>query len=257
MPHSLRGRHVQRLLLQAELIVDDSDLPVIVSLETHASPEQQEIMVEIMEDAWEGLLVPAPSEENAALPTPAELKGKILVKVKAAPVQKPETIPEPELAKVQEDTSSSSEDESKNIDVKQEKKSKIIEELSSLGIYTRSYHFKTLNEPEATVPTHIFSLSEKKLMDVHQNQGPQLFSHNRDFMMRTYPSGTRVSSSNLDPTFFWRKGVQIVALNWQRFDAVSLFVRYFVSTPPDTDGYGVWRASCLMKLSSPEPADGS
>ena len=28
----------------------------------------------------------------------------------------------------------------------------------------------------------------------------------------------RVSSSNLDPSVFWRKGVQIVALNWQKYD---------------------------------------
>lgn len=28
----------------------------------------------------------------------------------------------------------------------------------------------------------------------------------------------RVLSSNLDPSVFWRKGVQIVALNWQKYD---------------------------------------
>ena len=36
--------------------------------------------------------------------------------------------------------------------------------------------------------------------------------------MRAYPSGLRVSSSNLDPSVFWRKGVQMVALNWQSCD---------------------------------------
>ncbi|KAL8970246.1 MAG: hypothetical protein Q9183_001609 [Haloplaca sp. 2 TL-2023] len=37
--------------------------------------------------------------------------------------------------------------------------------------------------------------------------------------MRAFPAGTRVSSSNLDPAIFWRKGVQVVALNHQRYDA--------------------------------------
>ena len=55
-------------------------------------------------------------------------------------------------------------------------------------------------------------------MEVHESQGPTLFSHNRNFLMRAYPSGMRVSSSNLDPSVFWRKGVQIVALNWQKYD---------------------------------------
>lgn len=36
--------------------------------------------------------------------------------------------------------------------------------------------------------------------------------------MRIYPYGLRVTSSNLDPTFFWRRGAQIVALNWQNRD---------------------------------------
>ncbi|WEW58582.1 hypothetical protein PRK78_004050 [Emydomyces testavorans] len=36
--------------------------------------------------------------------------------------------------------------------------------------------------------------------------------------MRAYPSGMRVDSSNIDPAFFWRQGIQIVALNWQNCD---------------------------------------
>lgn len=36
--------------------------------------------------------------------------------------------------------------------------------------------------------------------------------------MRVFPSGTRVTSSNLDPTPCWRVGSQMVALNWQRSD---------------------------------------
>lgn len=55
-------------------------------------------------------------------------------------------------------------------------------------------------------------------MEVHQSHGPTLFSHNRNYLMRAYPSGLRVSSSNLDPSVFWRKGVQMVALNWQKCD---------------------------------------
>ena len=37
--------------------------------------------------------------------------------------------------------------------------------------------------------------------------------------MRAYPKGIRVTSSNLDPSIFWRTGVQIVALNWQKWDS--------------------------------------
>lgn len=36
--------------------------------------------------------------------------------------------------------------------------------------------------------------------------------------MRIYPFAFRVLSSNLDPTFYWRRGAQLVALNWQHLD---------------------------------------
>lgn len=42
------------------------------------------------------------------------------------------------------------------------------------------------------------------------------------FMMRVYPKGIRVSSSNLDPAPFWRMGAQIVALNWQYINAATM-----------------------------------
>ena len=198
-----------------------SDLPVIVSLEVHAGIKQQEIMVEIIKQTWKGMLVTMPAESCKRLPSPGELRRKILVKVKyVAPkaVKAEELVPTPRC--VRSPSSSDSEDQgTSGGEGKEKKKSSILETLSSLGVYTRSYHFKNLSTPEATVPTHVFSLSEKKLMEVHESHGPTLFSHNRNFMMRAFPSGMRVSSSNLDPSVFWRKGVQMVALNWQKWDA--------------------------------------
>ncbi|KAL8993848.1 MAG: hypothetical protein Q9169_006036 [Polycauliona sp. 2 TL-2023] len=200
-----------------------SDLPIIVSLEVHASKEQQEIMVEIIEQTWKGMLVNRPTGECQQLPSPGELRGKILIKVKFVA---PEKATKKAASKVgtssmrRENSSSSSDSDNQgSVDAKQKKKSSIIEPLSALGVYTRSYHFKDLSSPEATVPCHVFSLSEKKFMDVHESHGPTLFSHNRNYLMRAFPAGTRVTSSNLNPAIFWRKGVQIVALNWQKFDA--------------------------------------
>jgi hypothetical protein len=201
----------------------DSDLPVIVSLEVHASPEQQEIMVEIICQAWAGLLVTLGGESRTILPSPEELRRKILVKVKyVAPKSEEDTtkaVQSPHPPTRSSSSSSVSGDQGvPKVDEEGKQKSSIIQSLSALGVFLRSYHFKGLSAPEAVVPTHIFSLSEKKLMEVHQSDGLSLFAHNRNFMMRAFPSGIRVSSSNLDPSVFWRKGVQIVALNWQKLD---------------------------------------
>ena len=175
-------------------------------------------MVDIMREEWGNVLVEALSEECKVLPSPASLRGKILVKVKGVVAGKHKEAPAEVQVKVRSESSSDSESLS---DVKAEKtkKKEIIQALSALGIYTHSYHFKNLSAPEAKIPNHVFSLSEKKLIEVHQSEGPTLFSHNKNFLMRAFPSATRISSSNLDPPLFWRKGVQMVALNWQKWDA--------------------------------------
>ena len=177
-------------------------------------------MVEIMKSVWKGLLVPIPNPECTTLPSPSSLRHKFLVKVKhvdpkkaaaKAKAKDKDKSPRPS-------SSSASEDEATPEIKKKKKKSTIIPALSDLGIYTQAFHFSSLSSPDAELPTHVFSLSEKKLMEVHSSSGPTLFSHNRNYLMRAFPSGMRVRSDNLDPAVFWRKGVQFVALNWQRWD---------------------------------------
>ncbi|KAI6567309.1 hypothetical protein MCOR04_008633 [Pyricularia oryzae] len=217
-----------------------SDLPLIVSLEVHCGPEQQLCMVDIMEEAFQGYLVPKPAEDAAVLPSPEALRNKILIKVKyAPPVDAPEvagTSPSSvedvhsnavlaatdsaksaPMSSTSETLSPST--TSPNLDTpKKKKKSKIIQRLSDMGIFTRGVSFKSLSQPEAVMPTHIFSVSEKAVLDLHEKYGQELFDHNRHYLMRTYPSGMRIGSSNLDPVVFWRKGIQVVALNWQNWD---------------------------------------
>lgn len=129
-----------------------SDLPVIVSLEIHAGLEQQEIMVDIMKEVWTGLLVDEPLRAIAPeekLPSPGELLRKILVKVKHVAPKPCENAP----SALQRATSSSSTSSSDDDAVypsdgnKKGKKSKVLDALSRLGIYTRSYHFSSLSQP--------------------------------------------------------------------------------------------------------------
>ncbi|KAK5626595.1 hypothetical protein RRF57_002310 [Xylaria bambusicola] len=225
-----------------------SDLPVIVSLEVHCSSEQQEIMVQIMKETWAKHLLPKLGEDAKHLPAPGDLRQKILVKVKYAP---------PGTSVADEDEADDrlppeAQADPKSKAAASKKPPKIIQALSMLGIYTRGVSFKSLTQPEASMPTHIFSLSEGGVEEVHDKNAHLLFEHNRRYMMRTYPSGMRIQSSNLDPPVFphptfpfpisredgrymmkdltvgyrankydgiqWRKGIQIVALNWQKWD---------------------------------------
>lgn len=184
-----------------------TDTPLVVSLEVHCNPEQQATMVKIIKEVWSQYLLPEPQTDVTTLPSPDELKKKILIKVKYAP---PGTSP---------DQYESAEDDRAPADSKKQKKpSKIIQDLSRLGVYTRGVSFKSFTQPEASMPTHIFSLSEKKFLDHHEKKNVELWEHNKNFLMRAYPAGMRITSSNLNPAPFWGAGTQVVALNWQQWD---------------------------------------
>jgi phosphatidylinositol phospholipase C delta len=206
-----------------------TDLPLIVSLEVHCSHQQQESMVNIMNEVWSGMLVEPPSEDAKTLPSPGELRNKILVKVKYAPPGA-----DTAAAETDEQASQGSKEAVDGGNKKAAKPAKIIQALSLFGVFTRGVSFKSLSQPEASMPTHIFSLSEGGVAEVHQNEPQRLFDHNKHFMMRTYPGGMRISSSNLDPPAFWRKGIQIVALNWQKWDEGMMLNEGMFA---DTGGY--------------------
>lgn len=202
-----------------------TDLPLIVSLEVHCSDVQQEAMVNIMNETWAEFMLPPPDADCMVLPAPGDLRRKILVKVKFAPpptgsgsVSMDKLVSGSSTTSATTSTTSTDRLAPPKVDEKPKKPSKIIQALSQLGVYTRGITFKSLAQPEAQMPTHMFSLSERGVLEVHEKQAPDLFKHNERFMMRTYPSGMRIGSSNIDPPVFWRKGIQIVALNWQKWD---------------------------------------
>ncbi|KAK4635667.1 1-phosphatidylinositol 4,5-bisphosphate phosphodiesterase 1 [Fulvia fulva] len=194
-----------------------TDLPLIVSLEVHCSPAQQDIMVELMNDYWKPYLYRAPAafSDSTPLPPLATLKKTILVKVKYTP-------PEKAKAAQSKNTHSEHQDSSGTEDEGAMKKGKISEGLSKMGILTRASHFRDFDQPEAKIPTHVFSLGESKLLDACEQQPDKLFKHNLHHFMRAYPKGTRVRSSNLDPAPLWRFGLQMVALNFQRINAAMM-----------------------------------
>jgi phosphatidylinositol phospholipase C delta len=59
--------------------------PLIVSLEVHCTVDQQLAMVELMKKHWDGIMVLEPlMNDSVTLPSPEELRNKIIIKVKAA-----------------------------------------------------------------------------------------------------------------------------------------------------------------------------
>jgi phosphatidylinositol phospholipase C, delta len=99
------------------------------------------------------------------------------------------------------------------------KGSKISPILSDMAVYTKAYKWRNFQRPESTFYNHVFSFSEPKIKEFFKNTNTnhQVERHNLRYLMRVYPGFTRFTSNNFDPTMFWKKGVQMVALNWQKY----------------------------------------
>jgi hypothetical protein len=125
-----------------------SDLPVIVSLEVHACIEQQATMVEIMEEAWKGMLIEVtPELEVTQAPPPLEtLKRKILIKVKWVPATGDGQ------GEAQEDDRTDKPDTPPSLNQDGEhappkKPSKVLHSLSRLAVFTKGFSFHQFAQP--------------------------------------------------------------------------------------------------------------
>lgn len=240
----------------------ESPLPVILSFEIHCDMENQKKMVKIMKDAFQEKLVTESLMTNSfSLPSPVELKNKVLVKVKpgqnkmggtgSAPMGQPLlSLDMQNGAKGRRDSISDSDDDlldsvnEEDMDKRFKSmarwnradadKCKICDELGDLGVYVQGIKFPhDFSKPISKTVNHCFSLSEDTMSEVMKDdmQDAQLVKHNKKFFLRTYPS-FRLTSSNYDPIPYWKRGCQMVSLNWQTygeltFSGVSITVTVF------------------------------
>ena len=202
-----------------------NSLPIVVSLEVHCCIKGQEKMVNIMKEEWKDALIEFPILKQEMLPTISELSNRILVKVKSDGSLDGLHGQENTEQHEKDIHDSSSDNDLHDEGVKEmEKKmqhtqispkppqsSKMDEALSKLGVYFSIHPFKNFDIlPKYNV---VYNLSENVMPRL-----PQARKHTSKHMLRIYPHGLRVNSSNCDPLIFWRYGAQIVSLNWQTFD---------------------------------------
>ncbi|KAF4622673.1 hypothetical protein G7Y89_g14355 [Cudoniella acicularis] len=117
------------------------------------------------------------------------------------------------------DSESLTEDPNRSKD-KKYKTSNIIKVLGELGVYSAGLKFTGFDNQESKSYNHVFSFMENTFDK--NSRAPDdkraITRHNMQYMMRVYPNGWRVASTNFDPLKYWRRGVQMVALNWQTYD---------------------------------------
>lgn len=101
-------------------------------------------------------------------------------------------------------------------------KPKMSLKLAGLLVYTVGVKCRGINKKELYAPEHLFSLSENTMNKLLRHGMHDLIKHNRTHLVRTYPKGSRVDSSNYEPHRFWAAGCQLVAVNWQTSGRIFL-----------------------------------
>ncbi|KAL4722928.1 hypothetical protein ACLX1H_010168 [Fusarium chlamydosporum] len=116
---------------------------------------------------------------------------------------------------------------------------KTVKVLGDLGVYCAGVKFSGFDTVDAKQYNHIFSFMESSFAKHSRakEQKMALDIHNMRYMMRVYPDRTRITSNNFDPLIYWRRGVQMAALNWQTFDLGMQLNRAMFDGGKDSSGY--------------------
>uniref|UniRef100_A0A8C7SRD4 Phosphoinositide phospholipase C n=1 Tax=Oncorhynchus mykiss TaxID=8022 RepID=A0A8C7SRD4_ONCMY len=203
----------------AEYAFKVSEFPVILSLENHCSMEQQRVMAQLLDTILGDTLLRAPLDRLVPqeLPSPQDLKGKVLLKAKKiGGVEESETLTD----EVTDEVSDEDEADPKSLSAEalrlNDKKSKFSRELSDLVVYCKSVHFHSFEYSRLHSKCYeMSSFSESKARKLAKDTGAEFVHHNSRQLSRVYPSGMRTDSSNYNPQELWNVGCQIVALNFQ------------------------------------------
>ncbi|KAI5407612.1 phosphoinositide phospholipase C 6 [Lathyrus oleraceus] len=214
-----------------------SDFPVILTLEDHLTPKLQAKFAEMAIQIFGEMLYCPETDYLTEFPSPASLKNMVVISTKP-----PKESPQSEGTRHDvSNGSESSEDESwelqdsmakvKTIDknVSDEEK---LEDINTSDYKvnqqsTRGYkHLITIHggKSEGTMKDRLkvdggkvrrLSLSEKKLKTASESHGPDLIRFTQKNILRIFPRGERVQSSNFKPHLGWMYGAQMVAFNMQ------------------------------------------
>ncbi|TDZ40040.1 1-phosphatidylinositol 4,5-bisphosphate phosphodiesterase 1 [Colletotrichum spinosum] len=271
--------------------------PLWISLEVHCSPQQQAEMARIIKETFGSRLVTEPLDPSSdRLPTPEELKERVLIKVKrpqlkedpkapepmtmgrrrgnslTSPYPKPvqldnavipsqslpqspilspshssrrlvsksrvNTITEGEVPGAMSSSTSDNDSAGERAPARRSA-NKTVKVLGDLGVYCAGLKFGGFDTADAKAYNHIFSFMESSFYRNSRSKEERIAMdrHNMRYLMRVYPDRTRITSNNFNPVSYWRKGVQMAALNWQTFDLGMQINQAMFESGIDKSGY--------------------
>uniref|UniRef100_A0A8B9D9B4 Phosphoinositide phospholipase C n=1 Tax=Anser cygnoides TaxID=8845 RepID=A0A8B9D9B4_ANSCY len=225
-----------------------NEFPVILSIENHCSIQQQKKIAQYLKEIFGDKLDLSSivTGDSRQLPSPQNLKGKILVKGKKLPYSLGADAEEGEVS--DEDSADEIEDDCKlnNGATEHQVESFIRTKLESLikesqirdkedpdsftvrALLKATHEGLSVNLKQvgvffspctywilAKAMWNVLSFSETRAHQAVQQKAEQFMLYNQKQLTRVYPSAYRIDSSNFNPLPYWNVGCQLVALNYQ------------------------------------------
>ncbi|XP_056618201.1 inactive phospholipase C-like protein 2 [Triplophysa dalaica] len=196
-----------------------SEFPLILCLENHCSLKQQKVMFQHLKKILgDKIHFDPPNLDDSYLPSPSELKGKILLKGKKLASNftgtEGEVTDEDEGAEMSQRLNSEQGGDQQT--VAQPKKFQLCKDLSDLVSLCKSVRFKDFQTTfQNQKHWELCSFNEVFASKCATDHPGDFVNYNKKFLARVYPSPMRIDSSNMNPQDFWKCGCQIVAMNYQ------------------------------------------
>lgn len=200
-----------------------SNFPLILCMEIQCNLNQQEriahLLLEILGDK---LYLDKNSDRNQCLtksrtlPSPEDLRGKIIIKGKKLPPCTSDEIDQ-ERGEITDDDDCY-EDNKRRIkkDITTKKYRKLSRAISDLICLLRSTTFEdfhsSFNEQQID---QVCTFSENAGLRLATSDADDFINYNKQFLSRITPGTWRVDSSNLNPQDFWNVGCAMVSMNYQ------------------------------------------
>ncbi|TVU37092.1 hypothetical protein EJB05_10383 [Eragrostis curvula] len=231
-----------------------SPYPVIITLEDHLPSDLQEKVAKMVLDVFGSILYYPDTDNLREFPSPEVLKGRVLLSTKppkeyletkvggsmkegdaeahlgkgagddaAWGKEVPDFQTEIQTAKKHDDDASEhhrdDDDDDDDDDEEQKMKPHIAPQYKHLITIRAGKPKGSLADALKSDPDKVrrLSLSEQQLAKAAEDHGTDIVRFTQRNMLRIYPKGTRVTSSNYNPFLGWVHGAQMVAFNMQGY----------------------------------------
>ncbi|CAI0540680.1 unnamed protein product, partial [Linum tenue] len=207
-----------------------SPYPVIITLEDHLTTQLQAKVAQMIKDTFGEMLYCPDAECLEEFPSPEDLKYRIIISTKPPTEYLMGKSSTRKRSKSQKDKDS--DDEIWGREAAADSTDREDGEMVKDSTHVRTSDYKRLIAIQAgkaksglkqalrvdCAKVKRLSLSEQKLEKAAENHGEEVIRFTQKNLLRVYPKGTRLTSSNYNPFIGWMHGAQMVAFNMQGYD---------------------------------------